>query len=129
MQIELFAEVVRTPFYAVDTELRAYEWYNTNKLLGVDVDNEETVEMFEGTLGCKTGVTVTAGPCFSGCFARPRKNETATDNVIVVVLGSKTMEIRWTEVPMLVKWYQNIKQLAIGLYNNPTVTNSARRMQ
>lgn len=39
----------------------------------MDFDNEETVEMFEGTLGCKTGVTHTAGPCFSGYFARPRR--------------------------------------------------------
>lgn len=70
--------------------------------------------MFSGTLGCKTGVTQSAGPCFSGCFARARKNEQNTDNVIVVVLGSKSMEIRWIEVPQLVRWYQSVKQLAIG---------------
>ena len=97
---------MRTPFFTLDTTLRSYEWYNTNKLLGVDVDNEETVEKFEGTLGCKTGITTTAGPCFSGCFARPGHTEKSVDNVIVVVvLGSKSMEQRWTEVPMLVKWY------------------------
>jgi len=105
MQIHLFAEIVRTPFYTLNTPLRSYEWYNTNKLLGVDLDSEETVEKFEGTLGCKTGITPTAGPCFSSCFARPRKSDHTTDNVIVVVLGSKSMEQRWTEVPMLVKWY------------------------
>jgi len=74
-------------------------------LLGVDVDVEETVEKFEGTLGSKTGVTQTAGPCFSGCFSRKNPKDQKTDNVIVVVLGSKSMEQRWTEVPLLVKWY------------------------
>ncbi len=93
----------------METALRSYEWYNTNKLLGVDVDSEETVEKFEGTLGCKTGVTQTAGPCFSGCFARRQPNEQMTDNVIVVVLGCKSMEQRWTEVPLLVKWYSQAK--------------------
>ena len=86
----------------METPLRQYEWYNTNKLLGVDIDSEETVEKFEGTLGCKTGVTQTAGPCFSGCFARSKPKDQRTDNVIVVVLGSKSMEQRWTEVPLLV---------------------------
>lgn len=109
MQIQFFAQIVKTPYYSVETPLRSYEWYNTNKLLGVDVDCEETVEMFEGTLGCKTGITQTAGPCFSGCFARHNQNKVETDNVIVVVLGSKSMESRWTEVPQLVKWYQQLK--------------------
>ena len=27
------------------------------------------------------------------------------DNCIVVVLGSKSMEQRWVEVPALVRWY------------------------
>jgi len=43
-------------------------------LLGLDFDFEETVQKFIGTLGCKTGVTQSAGPCFSGCFSRLRKN-------------------------------------------------------
>lgn len=114
MQIEVFAKVVKTPYYFFETPRRYYEWINTNKLLGVDFDMDEgAVEQFKGTLGCKTGVTQSAGPCFSGYFARERKNELTTDNVIVVVLGSKTMEIRWVEVPQLVRWYQNVKQLAV----------------
>jgi|LauGreDrversion4_2_1035121.scaffolds.fasta_scaffold171047_1 D-alanyl-D-alanine carboxypeptidase len=99
MQIEKFALIVKTPYYSFETPLRYYEWQNTNKLLGLDFDTEETVEMFPGTLGCKTGVTQSAGPCFSGCFSRKRKNWPRPDNVIVVVLGSKSMEIRWIEVP------------------------------
>ena len=66
--------------------------YNTNKLLGVD---DET-DLFKGTIGCKTGVTLNAGPCFSGCFTRKIKNRSETDNVIVVLLGSKSMESRWS---------------------------------
>ncbi len=62
--------MVKTPFYEVETTLRHYEWQNTNRLLGFDFDSEDTVEFFKGTIGCKTGVTSTAGPCFSGCFSR-----------------------------------------------------------
>lgn len=57
------------------------------------MDNEET-------LGCKTGVTHNAGACFSGCFGQD-----AVPTCIIVVLGCKTMESRWTEVPKLLKWY------------------------
>ena len=48
--------------------------------------------MFKGTLGCKTGVTKSAGACFSGCFSRAKgKDNERRDNVIVVVLGCSTM--------------------------------------
>jgi D-alanyl-D-alanine carboxypeptidase len=48
-----------------------YEWQNTNRLLGHDFDSDDIiVPKFDGTLGCKTGVTPSAGPCFSGCFSR-----------------------------------------------------------
>lgn len=70
MQIDVFSEVVRTPFYEVETETAQYEWQNTNRLLGFDFDSEDTVPNFMGTLGCKTGVTPSAGPCFAGCFSR-----------------------------------------------------------
>jgi hypothetical protein len=63
--------VVRTTFYEVETELMQYEWQNTNRLLGHDFDSDDIiVPKFDGTLGCKTGVTPSAGPCFSGCFSR-----------------------------------------------------------
>jgi D-alanyl-D-alanine carboxypeptidase len=106
MELDAFKEVVITPFYEVETEENYYEWQNTNRLLGVDFDNEEiTVEKFSGTLGCKTGITPSAGPCFSGYFSRGRIESNSTDNVIVVVLGSKSIEARWIEVPALVCWY------------------------
>ena len=105
MQNEVFSEVVKTPFYEVETELAQYEWQNTNRLLGYDFDSEDTVPLFMGTLGCKTGVTPSAGPCFSGYFSRYDNEEVEPDNCIVIVLGSKSMEARWVEVPALVKWY------------------------
>jgi D-alanyl-D-alanine carboxypeptidase len=57
MQNEVFTEVVKTPYFELETEKNFYEWQNTNRLLGFDFDSEDTVELFSGTLGCKTGVT------------------------------------------------------------------------
>ena len=57
MQCTVFAEVVKTPYYEMETALSFYEWTNTNKLLGVDFDSEDGCELFKGTLGCKTGIT------------------------------------------------------------------------
>jgi serine-type D-Ala-D-Ala carboxypeptidase (penicillin-binding protein 5/6) len=113
MQNSVFCETVKTPFYECETDLAQYEWQNTNRLLGFDFDSEDTVPLFTGTLGCKTGVTPTAGPCFSGCFSRYDNDEVEPDNCIVVVLGSKSMEARWVEVPALVKYYQKVKAMAV----------------
>ena len=67
MKISVFCEVVKSVVY----ETGSYEWLNTNKLLGgVDSDCETGPKPFRGTLGCKTGVTNSAGPCFSGYFIR-----------------------------------------------------------
>jgi len=55
----------------METPLQQYEWQNTNRLLGGVGDLDDgPVEAFKGTIGCKTGITQTAGPCFSGCFQR-----------------------------------------------------------
>jgi D-alanyl-D-alanine carboxypeptidase len=105
MQNDVFTTVVKTPFYEVETELAVYEWQNTNRLLGYDFDSEDTVPLFHGTLGCKTGITPSAGPCFAGYFSRYDNDQVEPDNCIVIVLNSKSMEARWVEVPALVKWY------------------------
>ncbi len=63
-------------------------WENTNKLLGT----------VDGFIGCKTGITDIAGPCFSGVF------ETKSDRIWVIVLNSRSMEQRWVEVPLMVEW-------------------------
>ena len=48
--------------------------------------------------GLKTGVTEAAGPCLSAFYERDNKS------FVVVLLGSKSMEARWQEVPLLVSW-------------------------
>ena len=88
MYIEQFRKVVKTKTYTVHTELRTYEWSNTNKLLGPDqiqkndLDagqaDDSPVNLFKGTLGCKTGITPTAGPCFAGAFSRTGTYERST---------------------------------------------------
>ena len=65
-----------------------YNWENTNKLLST----------VDGFIGCKTGITEAAGPCFCGGYER------GNDKYIVVVLCSKSMEQRWVEVPKIVDW-------------------------
>lgn len=86
MQLPRFCEVVKTRVYTTFPKNRSvnpYIWENTNKLLGT----------VEGFVGCKTGVTDSAGPCFSGCF------EQGDERLCIVVLNSKTMDHRWVEVP------------------------------
>lgn len=71
MYMEQFRNVVKTKCYEAKTDLKTYQWQNTNKLLGCDLNEDETpVPLFKGTLGCKTGITPTAGPCFAGAFSR-----------------------------------------------------------
>ena len=56
--------------------LTTYTWENTNKLLG----------SVDGVIGCKTGITDAAGPCFCGGY------EKDNEKIFVVVLCSKSME-------------------------------------
>lgn len=79
MKNPTFREVVRTKAYTAKPFNRpqeeSYYWENTNKLLSQ-----------EGFIGCKTGVTDVAGPCFSGCF------EGSGERLCIVVLNSKSLE-------------------------------------
>lgn len=94
MQIEIFRKVVcsqQHETFAIKSKkekLTRYRWENTNKLLG----------NIEGFIGCKTGITNAAGPCYAGCF------EKGEDKLIIVVLCSKSMEQRWIEVPKMAEW-------------------------
>jgi serine-type D-Ala-D-Ala carboxypeptidase (penicillin-binding protein 5/6) len=117
MYIDQFRQIVKTKYFEVTTEMKTYEWQSTNKLLGCKFNDDETpVPVFKGTLGCKTGITNSAGPCFAGAFSRAANYEmtgkdgqlTTTrlgDNCIVIVLNCKSMEQRWVEVPKMVQWY------------------------
>jgi len=102
MKIPRFRKVVGTRVYcthAANNQKSLYNWENTNKLLGRKEHQLHWV-------GCKTGVTESAGPCFSGFY----ENGETGDKYCVVVLSCKTMESRWVEVPKMVKWAIECKQ-------------------
>lgn len=90
MKSKQFVDVVSTKFYVVpkseDCE-RAYKWENTNKLLE-----------YPGVNGVKTGITNTAGPCLATSITLDQCE------MIVVLLSSKNMDIRFTETIKLAKW-------------------------
>jgi D-alanyl-D-alanine carboxypeptidase len=101
MQIPLFREVVKTQLYTTsplngEKDGFTYIWENTNKLLGT----------VPGFVGAKTGITDSAGPCFSGCF------HSQGESICVVVLNSKSMEQRWVEVPQMAQWAIRRKAIA-----------------
>ena len=105
MEIPRFRQVVNTQAYSCQAlkstthpnkKPTQYSWENTNKLLGTG----------DGFIGCKTGITEAAGPCFCGGY------EKGFDKYIVVVLSSKSMEQRWVEVPKLVEWAIKKKRAA-----------------
>ncbi len=91
-QLPLFREIVSTPVYEaiVDSESgysRLLRWKNTNRLLEI-----------EGYNGIKTGTTDLAGACLvSSAIRRDR-------HLIVVVLGAKSSEARYTETRNLFRW-------------------------
>lgn len=66
---------------------RTVTWENTNKLL-----------LLPGFDGVKTGVTEAAGPCLC---ASVRKGDV---RLVLTVLGARSMEERWVEVPRLAAW-------------------------
>jgi D-alanyl-D-alanine carboxypeptidase len=107
MKLQLFRKIVNTKIHlthALNNPKSLYHWENTNKLLGRK----------EHWVGCKTGVTDPAGPCFSGFYEDSENG----DRYCVVVLHSKTMETRWVEVPKMVKWAIDCKRMM----NNKDIT-------
>ena len=91
MRLTLFRSIVNTQMYSCRItdkrgDERVWTWENTNKMLQ------------KGYEGVKTGVTDAAGPCLCASW---KEGET---RIIVTLLGSKTMEERWEEVPRLVAW-------------------------
>jgi serine-type D-Ala-D-Ala carboxypeptidase (penicillin-binding protein 5/6) len=104
MEIPRFRKVVNTVEYKTQAlqslnhrKCTEFTWENTNKLLG---------EGDGGFIGCKTGITNPAGPCFCGGY------EKDNHKFIVVVLCSKSMEQRWVEVPKMVEWAIKKKEIA-----------------
>jgi serine-type D-Ala-D-Ala carboxypeptidase (penicillin-binding protein 5/6) len=94
-ELPLFRELVasRTHDSIVESEAgysRIIQWRNTNRLLEI-----------EGFDGIKTGTTDAAGACLvSSCHRGDR-------HLIVVVLGAKSSEARYTETRNLFRWAWN----------------------
>ena len=79
--------------YSINQKPTVYYWQNTNKLLG----------NMDGLIGCKTGVTAAAGPCFAGYY------ETKNLKLVMVLCSSKSMEARWKEIRLMVEWASRTK--------------------
>ena len=74
-----------------ERKLTHYYWETTNKLLGC----------LDGLIGCKTGITTAAGPCFSGYY------EADGLKLAIVLCCSRSMEIRWIEIQRLVNYVKS----------------------
>ena len=57
----------------------------------------------DGLLGCKTGITDAAGPCFGGYYEKQGMK------IAIVLCHAKSMEQRWFEIETLVEWTKNNK--------------------
>ena len=91
LHVPLFCEIVNAKKYTCTISnkrrpMRTWTWENTNKLLQYGFD------------GVKTGITDAAGPCLC---ASVRKG---AQRLVITVLGARSMEERWIEVPRLAKW-------------------------
>jgi len=89
---DLIREVVDKREYHCEIEQsdgtnRNVRWENTNKLLGR-----------KGWYGVKTGVTTAAGPSLSAYYQHE------SDNYIIILLNSSSMDIRWVEALKIVDW-------------------------
>ena len=51
-------------------------------------------------IGCKTGITQAAGPCFAGFY----ENEELGIRLAVIVLHSQTSDLRWHEIRQMLRW-------------------------
>lgn len=91
MQIPKFKELVGTKFFSVKKNTngnkRTYKWYNTHLMLGQ-----------RGINGIKTGVTPSAGPCLCTSISLDGID------LIVVIICTKNMDIRWPETWKLANW-------------------------
>ena len=91
MKLKKFREVVCTKFYTVKKNTngnrRTYKWYNTHQMLGQ-----------RGINGVKTGITPNAGPCLSTSICND------DFEIIVVIICTKNMDIRWPETWKLANW-------------------------
>ena len=101
MKIDQFRKVVATKIYEtkalagspkIGEGVNTYIWENSNKLLG----------KYEGVLGCKTGITNAAGPCFAGYY----ENEESETRLALILCHSKSLDARWVEIEEMINWYK-----------------------
>ena len=69
---------------------RVYRWENTHRMISQ-----------KGVYGIKTGITNNAGPCLATSICASDK---LCSPLIVVLLCSNAMDIRWMETWKLAKW-------------------------
>ena len=58
--------------------------------------------LWQGWDGVKTGVTPNAGPCLAASTKRTVNDKQF--NILVILLCSKSMDIRWKEVKQISNW-------------------------
>lgn len=109
MKIDPFRKIVGTKVFETKAisgfnkkDLTQYRWENSNKLLG----------NMDGLIGCKTGITNAAGPCFAGYY------EKGSMKLAMILCHSKSMDDRWVEIRNMVEWVtitkaKSKKQLAL----------------
>lgn len=91
MKLKVFREVCGTKFYQVkkgtNGNKKTYKWTNTHLMLGQ-----------RGINGIKTGITPAAGPCLCTSISMDGID------LIIVIICTKTMDIRWPETWKLANW-------------------------
>lgn len=91
MKLPKFREIVSTKFFTVKKGLngnkKTYKWYNTHAMLGQ-----------RGINGIKTGITPVAGPCLCTSISLDGID------LVVVIISTKSMDIRWPETWKLANW-------------------------
>lgn len=75
-------------------------------------------------IGCKTGITSSAGPCFAGFY----ESEETGVQLAVIVLHSHTPDLRWHEIRQMVRWAHLCDRSKISrkrLRRKPTINHSS----
>lgn len=104
MKLPLFREIVGTKSMIVKKNTngnrKTYKWYNTHLMLGQ-----------RGINGIKTGITPSAGPCLatSICYEGIE--------LVVVIICTKSMDIRWSETWKLANWAMQRLKTIDKFYN------------
>ena len=60
--------------------------------------------MLDGLIGCKTGITAPAGPCFSGYYEKDGLQ------IVIVILNSRSSDARWAEIEKIIFWVRNAQK-------------------